>query len=140
MSTPAPEVDAEGRRLSRFAAAGALNTLVGLGVIFGVKLAFDAPEAAANAAGYAVGLALSFGLNRNWVFRSTAPARMALFRFLIVFAAAYATNLVVVLAAADGFGVNGYLAQTLGVCTYTALFYLGSRGFVFRPDTVIGKR
>jgi putative flippase GtrA len=109
-------------------------------VIFGVKLAFDAPEAAANAAGYAVGLALSFGLNRNWVFRSTAPARVALFRFLIVFAAAYATNLVVVLAAADGFGVNGYLAQTLGVCTYTALFYLGSRGFVFRPDAVIGKR
>ncbi len=140
MSTPAPEVGAEGRRLGRFVAAGALNTLLGLGVIFGVKLAFDAPEAAANAAGYAVGLALSFSLNRNWVFRSTAPARKTLYRFLIVFAAAYAANLVVVLAAADGFGVNGYLAQTLGVCTYTVLFYLGSRRFVFRSDTVIGNR
>lgn len=119
--------------MGRFAVAGVLNTVVGLSVIFAVKLAFGASELLANAAGYAVGLAVSFSLNRNWVFRSTAPARAALRRFLIVFAAAYAVNLAVVLLAAETFGVNGYIAQTLGVGTYAVLFYLGSRSFVFRP-------
>lgn len=126
------EVAAETRRVGRFAVAGVLNTVVGLSVIFAVKLAFAAPEALANAAGYAVGLAVSFSLNRNWVFRSTAPARTALRRFLVVFALAYAANLAVVLVAAGTFGVNGYIAQTLGVGTYAVLSYLGSRVFVFR--------
>jgi putative flippase GtrA len=133
MSARVSEAAAEGRRVGRFAVAGVLNTLVGLSVIFGVKLAFAAPEALANAAGYAVGLAVSITLNRKWVFRSIAPARAALCRFLLVFAAAYAVNLGVVLLAAGTFGVNGYLAQTLGVGTYAVLFYLGSRSFVFRP-------
>jgi putative flippase GtrA len=136
MSTPTPEFVAEGRRFGRFVAAGALNTLVGLGVIFGVKLVFEAPEVVANACGYAVGLTVSFSVNRNWVFRSNAPARAAVRKFLIVFAIAYATNLAVLVAAADGLGVNGYLAQTLGVCVYTALFYFGSRSFVFRPNSI----
>jgi putative flippase GtrA len=131
MSVHVSDAAAEGRRVGRFAVAGALNTLVGLSVIFAVKLAFAAPEALANAAGYAVGLAVSFSLNRNWVFRSTAPARTALRRFLLVFALAYAVNLGVVLVAVETFGVNGYLAQTLGVGTYAVLFYLGSRRFVF---------
>jgi putative flippase GtrA len=118
--------------LVRFLLVGIANTLVGLSVIYLIKWFSAVGDALANACGYAIGLMVSFMLNRNWTFRHSGAILPAAVRFFIVFAIAYIANLGTVLTLVHRFGINGYLAQLLGVPPYTALFYLGSRYVAFR--------
>ena len=113
---------------------GLANTTVGLTVILSAKSLAGADNVSANVAGYAVGLALSFALNRRWTFGFRGDARASLLRFLAVFAVAYAANLVAVLSLIEVLGVNAYWAQVLGVIPYTLLFYVGSRWYAFSPS------
>ena len=87
------------QRLFRFALTGLANSAVGWAVIFGGLWA-GMSGLAANAAGYAVGLMVSFTLNRHYVFgvRGAVSAREVL-RFLAAFAFAYGVNVAVLLAA-----------------------------------------
>lgn len=120
-----------GRSFIRFVLVGALNTGVGLALIFAAKGLLGWGDLAANAFGYATGLAISFLLNRNWSFEHRGAVYPALLRFLAVFLAAYSTNLITVFGLKDLAGWNAYLAQAMGVLPYTAFFYLGSRAFAF---------
>jgi putative flippase GtrA len=119
-------------QLSRFLFVGIANTLVGLAVIFAAKALAGAGDLAANASGYAVGLVLSFTLNRNWTFRDRGRLSPAALRFLLAFALAYLANLATVFGLRDLAGVDSYVAQAAGVIPYTALFFVASRVFVFR--------
>jgi putative flippase GtrA len=107
------------------------DTAVGLTVIFLVKWLTGLGDVVANVAGYAVGLTVSFVLNRRWTFRFEGHALSALLRFVFVFAAAYAGNLLTVLFLIGVLGVTSNLAQTLGIPPYTLLFYAGSRCYAF---------
>ncbi len=123
------------RTASKFLAVGIANTMAGLAVIYGAKWLFRLGDIAANVAGYAVGLALSFLLNKHWTFRFDGDSRMAAFRFLGAFMLAYSVNLMTVLTCIRVLGMDGYLAQAIGVIPYTVSFYALSKGFVFRrPD------
>jgi 4-amino-4-deoxy-L-arabinose transferase-like glycosyltransferase len=117
--------------LVKFATVGVLNTLVTVGIIFGLKRGFDVADPAANLAGYLVGLALSFILNKRWTFQHDADSLPALLRFLLVFAGAYLINLAVVLMVIRG-GVNDYVAHLAGMPFYTVASYLGCRHYAFR--------
>jgi putative flippase GtrA len=118
----------------RFGVVGFVNTLTGLGAIYLLKWQASMGDGAANVAGYALGLTVSFVLNRTWTFRHSGPALPAAARFLGVFAVAYLANIGTVLALVQQFGVNGYLAQALGIPPYTVLFYIGSRYVAFRGN------
>lgn len=118
-------------QFARFVIVGILNTAVGLSVIFAAKAFLGLADLPANAAGYAVGLALSFLLNRQWTFGHRGRVSPALLRFLAVFALAYLANLLTVFTLRDLAQVDSYLAQAAGVVPYTALFFLASRAFVF---------
>jgi putative flippase GtrA len=118
--------------LTRFLLVGAANTAVGLGVILAAKRWANLGDAAANLLGYGVGLAVSFTLNKKWTFRWSGRTPAALRRFLLVFAAAYAANLVTVLGLIRA-GVEGNWAQVCGVAPYTLVFYVGSRLYAFSP-------
>jgi putative flippase GtrA len=89
---------------------------------------------AANAAGYAVGLVVSFTLNRHYVFgvRGAVSAREVL-RFLAAFAFAYGVNVAVLLAAQSVLGADSALAQLPAIGAYVVIFFLLSQRFVFRP-------
>jgi putative flippase GtrA len=115
----------------RYLAVGVLNTLVGLAVIYFCLYALGTGNAGANALGYAVGIVVSFYLNKRWTFRHDGSALPALLRFIAVLGVAYIVNLVTVLLLADGFGMNRYLAQAMGIPPYTILGYVGSRLFSF---------
>ena len=82
--------------------------------------------------GYALGLCLSFALNKRWTFRHRGSAVPAFARFILVIALAYALNLVTVICAIDVLHVNSYAAQAVGIFPYTAFTYLASRHFAFR--------
>lgn len=115
----------------RFLAVGCVNTVAGLSVIYAAKLFARADDVVANAAGYAVGLTVSFVLNKRWTFGFRGSTMAALPAFLAVFAVAYAANLATVLGLIEWAGVDAYWSQALGVAPYTAIFYLGSRRYVF---------
>jgi putative flippase GtrA len=115
----------------RFAAAGVLNTVLGLGVIFAAKAILGWADLPANILGYGIGLLVSFGLNRTWTFRHDGRLLPAFWRFGIGFAAAYAVNLLTLFALRDIFAVNSYVAQAAGVIPYTVAFYLIAALYVF---------
>ena len=119
---------------AKFIIVGVTNTLVGLLSIYACKWLFGLGDAVANIIGYAVGLTVSFILNRGWTFRHSGAALPALARFLMIFALAYPLNLITVLVAIHTFGVNPYVAQAIGIPPYTIFFYLGSRYFAFRDE------
>lgn len=124
-------------QLLRFLLVGVANTAVGLGTIFLLKWAAGMDDVPANLIGYLLGLCLSFALNRNWTFGHRGALLPAALRFAAVFAVAYAANLLTVLLLRDVAGLNSYLCHVLAMFPYTALFFIGSRVFVFasRPES-----
>jgi putative flippase GtrA len=118
----------------RFGIVGIFNTMVGLGIIFAAKALGGLGDLSANAVGYAVGIAASFVLNRNWTFRHKGNPGEAFWRFLVVVGIAYALNLAAVFGLRDFVGLNAYLAQTVGVVPYTLFFYWASARYAFSPD------
>jgi putative flippase GtrA len=117
--------------LLRYLLVGVLNTCVGLGTIYLCMYVFHLGNAPANAIGYAVGIVVSFTMNRRWTFADRGHPGPQLLRFLLVTAVAYLANLGTVMGLIH-LGVPDYLAQALGVAPYTAIGYAGSRWFVFR--------
>lgn len=118
--------------LFKFLVVGLLNSAVGLAVIFLAKWSGAAGDVAANALGYAVGLVVSFGLNRGWTFRHTGAAVPAAARFAVVIALAYASNLLTVLLAIHVLHLGSYLSQALGIIPYTIFTFVGLRQYAFR--------
>jgi putative flippase GtrA len=120
-------------RLLRFGLTGLANSAVGWAVIFGGLWA-GMSGLAANAAGYAVGLMLSFTLNRRFVFgvKGAVSAREVM-KFLAAFAVAYAANVAVLLAAQSVLGADSALAQLPAIGAYIVIFFLLSQFFVFKP-------
>jgi putative flippase GtrA len=125
-----------GRRLLRYLSVGVANTLVGLLVIYACKWALGTDDALANLIGYGVGILLGFHVNKKWTFGHEGDYWTSLLRYLGVLACAYLANLVTVLYAIEGLGIDGYLAQPLGIVPYTLIGYLGGYYFAFsRPGT-----
>lgn len=114
--------------LPAFLAVGIFNTILGLLIIFGCLYFLDMPPLAANAVGYAIGLAISFTLNGTLTFRQSRLSAAAFGRFVVVFALAYAANAVVVEVLSP---FNRYFAQAVAMPVYTVLSFTGCRVFVF---------
>ena len=119
-------------RLFRFALAGLANSAVGWAVIFGGLWA-GLSGLAANAAGFGVGLVLSFTLNRRFVFGVTGAVRgREVAKFLAAFAVAYGANVAVLSAAQSALGADSPLAQLPAIGVYVVIFFFLSQLFVFR--------
>lgn len=80
------------RRLLRYAVAGGASALTHLGMtallveVAGLRPVF------ASTIGFVASIAVSFLLQRGWVFRSQVPNRLAVPRFLTVTAVGFALN------------------------------------------------
>ena len=120
------------RQFARFLLVGCANSTIGVFAILLLKWGLAFGDIAANAVGYALGLTVSFLLNRSWTFAHAGPLQSAVARFIVSFAIAYAANLATVLTLIESFQVNSYAAQAIGIVPYTGLFFVLSRGFVFQ--------
>lgn len=119
-------------RLGRFVLTGLANSAVGWAVIFGGLWA-GLSGLAANAAGYAVGLVLSFTLNRRYVFGvKGAISSGEIAKFIAAFALAYGANVAVLLLAQQTLGAHSAWAQLPAIATYVVIFFLLTQRFVFR--------
>jgi putative flippase GtrA len=122
-------------RLFRFGLTGLANSAVGWAVIFGGLWA-GMSGLAANAAGYAVGLVLSFTLNRRFVFGVTGAVRgREVAKFLAAFAVAYGANVAVLRAVQPVLGADSPLAQVPALAAYIVIFFVLSQLFVFKAST-----
>jgi len=120
------------RTLVRYGAVGLVNTAVGYGTILALQLGAGWAPVAANAAGYAVGLAVSYVLNRRFTFASSRPHGETLAPFLGAAALSYTLNLVTLHFASQQLQWAPAAAQLLAVFSYNVSFYCLSRWFVFR--------
>ena len=117
----------------RFCAVGVVNTLLGLGLIFALMRFGGVQYILANAVGYAVGITVSFVLNRSWTFYHKGPLLLSAARWILVVAIAYAANVFMVILSHEYFGIDRYISQVLGNLAYTCLSYLGGRFYAFSP-------
>lgn len=118
----------------RFALVGALNTLVGMSVIFITWHFFGFSDLAANLLGYAAGFVCSYSLNKLWTFSDRGNVGRSLWRFALVCAVAYGANLIVLFGTRSAMGPETFLPHVMGSITYTVVGYLGSRFFAFRKS------
>lgn len=118
-------------QILRFGLVGILNTLIGLSCIYLVIYFFNADAGIANAVGYAIGLLVSFLLNRMWTFNDNKRIAAVLPKFLLVAVISYLLNLAAVVIGNRHFGINPYVVQLLGMMVYTPIMFAGCRIFVF---------
>lgn len=121
--------------LARFGLAGLVNTAVGFAVIAGLDVGLGVEPHLANAAGYAVGIAIGFVLNRGFVFRSGAGWRTTGPKYLAAILIAFALNQAVLFAAGSVLGVEPAMrlaAQLLAMASYTAAQFILFKLWVFR--------
>lgn len=122
----------------RFVIVGLANTCLGLAAIYFSKLILHLGDIAANASGYAFGLAVAYALNSTWTFEYSGRGLAAAGRFLLAFVISYGANLLVVWVLIEQASVDSYFAQAAGVPPYTVCFYLLCRWFVFRDRRIAG--
>ena len=120
------------KELLRYAAVGVINTGLGYSVIFACMYGAGLGPVVSNVTGYAVGLAVSYVLNRNFTFRSQGAKRAEMMRFVAIFALAYLANLGVLVALVHGASVHEGVAQVVSGVVYFGLSYLLNRYYVFR--------
>ena len=126
-------------QLLMFLLVGLGNTAIGLSVILGLMWIFGLHPVLANVAGYAAGLCFSFFANGRWTFGQRATGARAV-RFMLAFAASYLVNLGMLMGLIEGTGLPPALAQICAMASYTGVFFLLSRSYVFAkapvPDAV----
>ena len=116
----------------KYLLVGGLNTVLSAAIIFIVQAAGASPVAA-NIAGYAIGVAMSFALNSKFTFK-TAATRHSAARFLIVALVSYLANLATMLLVLHTTHAP-YLAQLCGVPVYVVVGFLGNKYWAMRDRT-----
>lgn len=115
----------------RFLVTGVANTALGLLVVIACAHWLGWSPYAANATGYAAGLAFGFVVNRGWTFGDRRKVAITAPRYVLAFAISYAANLAVLTAALQLVAVPTAFAQALALSTYSLVFFLLCRYFVF---------
>lgn len=119
-------------QLFKYIISGIINTAVGYGVFFLlVKITNLSPEYA-NAAGYAVALIVAFILNKVFVFNKSTFHRNLIPKFAFAFILSFTINQLVLIALYRLIGLSVEISQLCGMASYTLIFYLLNKNFVFR--------
>jgi putative flippase GtrA len=117
--------------VSRFVAGGALNTAFGFAVIF-LLMALGVAAVTANVSGYAIGLLLSFTVNRRFVFRAGGAISRELLRYSGAFLSSFVINLAVLQILIRYAQLNAFVAQIIATLIYVVMMFSLCRMFVFR--------
>jgi putative flippase GtrA len=119
-------------QLARFGLVGIINTSVGLLAIYSIIFFFNSGPILANLIGYAIGLVISFYLNKLWTFTDNTSKTKVLPRYLIVAAISYLCNLAMVFVGVNFFKIGPYLVQIFGISVYTFIMFIGCKWYVFK--------
>lgn len=119
--------------LGRYIGSGALNTVVGFSIIFGLTAAGASPYLA-NIAGYSVGLVMGFWAAKAFVFRSTGAISREGWRYLLAFGISWLLNLLILKWGINTAGLQPMTAQVAAASGYSLIMFLLGRYHVFSPN------
>ncbi len=122
------------KQFSRFLVVGVLNTLLGYAVIFACMYGAGLSPELSNVAGYAVGLFLSYFLNKFYTFESASKSHKEIMRFLAVFALAYGANFIALQVLIYQMGIYKGLSQVLAGIIYIVASFLLNKHYVFETE------
>jgi putative flippase GtrA len=114
----------------RYAGIGVINTVVGYGLIFTLMF-FGINPFLSNGISYAVGIIVSYILNRNFNFRSEKSTRETFPKFVGVLLIAYLLNLAALFVSLTILHINKYIAQLIAGVFYTLFGFYGNRYITF---------
>lgn len=120
---------------ARFGLAGMINTAIGMSITLVLDVALGVAPALANAAGYAVGILVSWILQRRFVFRSRDAGWAAKTRYVTTIALAFAVNQAVLWAMPLLVGDSRparVASQVVAMASYTVVQFILFRLWVFR--------
>lgn len=126
------------RQFIVFCGVGILNTAFSLAIILGLSEIAGVYYIYANIIGYAVGLAFGFLMHRGITFSAQANKHAPLIQvrfFLLVFAIAYAIQLVFLIVLVDIMGWGGAIAQIAACGLYALISFAGNRQLTFKAKT-----
>jgi len=125
----------ESQKFARFLMVGVVNTIAGYSVILFLQYGAGLTPLLANAGGYLVGWAVSYGLSRRFVFASKRSHWDSLPSYVVAALGCYGVNAAVLHGALTLLELPGAAAQAVAMASYTVSFYLVNRHVVFRhPD------
>lgn len=111
--------------------AGIINTAVGYGVFIFLVTLLNMNPAFANTIGYGVALLAAYLLNKIFVFNESTTDRSTLPKFIIAFSISFAINQSVLHIGYRWFGIDPKIAQIFAMISYTVIFYILNKKFVF---------
>lgn len=115
----------------KYILAGVANTAIGYSVFLALIILFNTNPSYANAIGYGIALIAAFILNKVFVFNQSATDRSTIPKFILAFTISFAINQLVLLIVYRGLDVLVEIAQIFAMISYTAVFYLLNKKFVF---------
>ncbi|AIK43505.1 GtrA family protein [Brucella anthropi] len=117
-------------QFGRFGLVGLLNTFITL-LVIAVLTWLGASPFVANAIGYVAGLVNSYFGNMAWTFRSDSTWTRSI-RFLIAFGICYAVNVYILQLSLPLEQYHILIPQLIAMASYTVLFFILSRAWVFK--------
>lgn len=108
----------------RYLISGAINTVLGILIIYGLMFFLKINPYLSNFLGYSIGFFLGYILNKNWVFIKNNKRKFIFLKYLFIILFSYLINIAIVSAAITIIGANPYISQIFGATTYTLVSYI----------------
>lgn len=128
-------------KLLKFLAVGVANTVVGMGIMFGLYNLAGCSYWVSSAANYVVGSILSYLLNKTFTFQNKDHSGRTILRFVLNIAVcyllAYGLAKPAILWTLRGFSpkVQDNVAMLVGTCLFTGFNYIGQRFYTFKEKS-----
>nr|WP_297282372.1 GtrA family protein [uncultured Agathobaculum sp.] len=125
------------RKFAKFLLVGAINTLVGTAIMFGLYNLAHCTYWVSSGVNYILTSILSFFLNKYFTFGSREKSADEVVRFAVNIAACYllaygiAKPLCVAVLAGVSPAIRDNVSMLFGMCLFTVFNYLGQRFFAF---------
>lgn len=120
-------------QFAKYLLVGVVNTGIGYAIIFTCMYVLDMPAVHSNFIGYALGMVISYLLNRVYTFKGSRADFETLVRFCVVTVTAYLANLAALVYLIQSLRIHEGAAQLLAGIVYVIVSFLTHKYFVFRP-------
>ena len=114
----------------RFSGAGIINTAIGYAIILFFMKILDQPILISNAAGYILGLPISYLTHRSISFRAAGLHLRSFVRYVIGFGLAYGVNVLLLIFFSGVANIRDDVSQFLAVVGYVLVFFQLNRSWI----------
>ncbi len=121
-------------RLARYGVSGGLSALTHFGVGLLLAYGLGVRPVVASTAGFVASIAVSYGLQHAWVFRSAVGHAVAGTRFLTVTAVAFALNSTILLLGTEVLPGAYPAVQAVALVAIPVVNYALNSRWTFRPS------